>query len=52
MNFEQVLIRYRWLLTQQQYKTLRGLVRSGDVEGAKKGLNKLIDRYRRRTQKL
>lgn len=30
------------LLTQQQYKTLRGQAIAGDVLGAKKGLEKIL----------
>lgn len=29
-------------LTKQQYRTIRGQLRAGDVEGAMKGLQKLI----------
>ena len=35
---------YRTMLTFQQYRTLRGLVLSGDAEGAMKGLRKLLER--------
>lgn len=30
------------LITNQQYKTIRGQWHSGDVEGAKKGFSKLV----------
>lgn len=29
-------------LTKQQYRTIKGQINAGDVEGAKKGLNKLL----------
>ena len=32
------------LITNQQYKTIRGQWHSGDVEGAKKGFYKLLKR--------
>lgn len=38
---------YRTMLTEQQYKVLRGQVLSGDTEGAMKGLQRL----RRRVKK-
>ena len=31
-------------MTQQQYRTLKGQCRSGDVEGALKGLNRILRR--------
>lgn len=31
-------------LTKQQYRTIKGQIIAGDVEGATKGLNKLIRR--------
>lgn len=34
----------RHLLTQHQYKTLRGQVLAGDPEGAMRGLRKLLRR--------
>ena len=36
------LRRYQKLLTPQEYKTIRGQAIAGDVEGAKRGLTKLI----------
>lgn len=36
--------KYRKLLTVQQMRTLKGQVLSGDVEGAMRGLDKLIKR--------
>ena len=35
---------YRKTLTAQQYKTLKGQVLAGDVDGARKGLRKLLKR--------
>lgn len=34
--------KYRKLLTMQQKRTLKGQVLSGDIEGAMRGLDKLI----------
>lgn len=31
-------------LTRQQYRTLRGQIEAGDIEGAMKGLKKLLER--------
>lgn len=36
------LRRYNNLLNPQEYRTIRGQALAGDVEGAKKGLTKLI----------
>lgn len=36
--------KYRKLLTMQQKRTLKGQVLSGDIEGAMRGLDKLIRR--------
>ena len=36
--------RYKPLLTTQQMRTLKGQVLSGDIEGAMRGLDKLIKR--------
>ena len=33
---------YRDRLTRQQFNTLKGQVRAGDVDGAMRGLNKLL----------
>lgn len=32
------------ILSKQQYSTIKGQVRAGDIEGARKGLNKLVER--------
>lgn len=34
---------YRHLLTKQQIHTLKGQILAGDVDGALKGLNKIIN---------
>lgn len=36
------LQQYRNKLTAQQYKTLKGQMLAGDIQGAIKGLNKLL----------
>lgn len=40
----QLLKRYKYLLTRQQKRTLKGQILSGDINGFKKGLYKLINR--------
>ncbi len=47
VKFNESLEKHRTILTEQQYRTLRGLAVSGDLEGAVKGLHKLLRRYRR-----
>lgn len=37
--------KYKRMLTTQQMRTLKGQVISGDVDGAMRGLNKLIGRF-------
>lgn len=32
---------YRYILTKQQYRTLKGQLKKGDIEGFRKGLFKL-----------
>ena len=39
-NFE-LLNGYKHLLTKQQYKTLKGQILKGDIEGFRKGLFKI-----------
>ena len=39
-----LLKRYKYLLTRQQKRTLKGQILSGDINGFKKGLYKLINR--------
>ena len=31
-------------LTKQQYKTIKGQIKAGDIEGARKGLTRLLAR--------
>lgn len=50
-EFDDVLRQYRNILPKQTIKTLRGQAFSGDVDGAKRGLEKVIRRYRRDYQK-
>lgn len=39
-----LLKEYKYLLTRQQKRTLKGQILSGDINGFKKGLYKLINR--------
>ena len=39
-----LLKKYRTYLTAQQYKTLKGQIKSGDEYGAIKGLNKILSK--------
>lgn len=39
----------RRVLTPQQYRTLRGQILAGDAEGAARGLEKIMERRRRRS---
>ena len=43
-NFLTALKRHDEDLTQQEYKTLRGQALAGDVEGAIKGLERILSR--------
>lgn len=43
-----LLDRARKCLTPQQYKTIRGQILAGDAEGALRGLEKIMERRRRR----
>ncbi len=36
-----LLKKYKWKMTRQQYTTIKGLIRSGNYEGALKGINKI-----------
>ncbi|MBQ2726242.1 MAG: hypothetical protein IJF78_11100 [Clostridia bacterium] len=47
VKFNESLEKHKTILTEQQYRTLRGLAASGDLDGAVKGLHKLLRRYRR-----
>lgn len=40
-----LLKRHRDILTAQEYRTLKGLALHDDIEGAKKGLDKIIRRH-------
>ena len=42
--FLELLKGYRHLINKQQLKTLRGQALAGDVEGARKGLQKVLSR--------
>ena len=44
--FIDVLKRYEKCLDRQQFKTLRGQALAGDVDGAEKGLARLLNRRR------
>lgn len=37
------LSRYQYRLTRQQYRTLKGQIKAGDIKGAAKGLEKLLE---------
>ena len=50
-EFDDVLRQYRNILPKQTIKTLRGQAFSGNVDGARLGLAKVIWRYRRDYQK-
>lgn len=43
-DFISELRQYKGVLTRQQIQTLRGQALSGDVEGARKGLERLLRR--------
>ncbi len=47
VKFNESLEKHKTILTEQQYRTLRGLAASRDLDGAVKGLHKLLRRYRR-----
>lgn len=38
------LRKYRYILSKQQIKTLRGLILAGDAEAVQKGLKKILKR--------
>lgn len=43
MNKElELLKRYKYRITRQQYRTFKGQILSGDIDGFRKGLFKLI----------
>ena len=43
-TFLQVLKKYNGLITGHEFKTLRGQALAGDVEGATKGLERILGR--------
>lgn len=43
-EFLQMLKAHKQHLTKQQFKTIKGQALAGDIEGARKGLNKLAER--------
>ena len=47
-EYLKLLKKYRKRLTRQQLLTLRGQILSGDIEGFKKGLSKINDRFKKR----
>ena len=40
--FLRELKNYKGIITSQQYRTIEGQAKSGDIEGARKGLNRLV----------
>ena len=36
-----LLKQYKWGMTKQQYRTIKGQIKSGDLKGALKGIDKL-----------
>lgn len=40
MKLFKLLNQYKYRMTKQQYKTIKGQIRKGDYEGALKGINK------------
>lgn len=43
-----ILDRYKFRLPQQDYRTLRGQIRAGDIKGFKKGIQTVSGRINRR----
>lgn len=43
-SFMKTLKCYRYALTAQEFRTLKGQAIVGDLEGARKGLNKILGR--------
>lgn len=43
-SFIHLLKKYKYRLSMQQFRTLKGQAVSGDVAGARKGLHTLIER--------
>lgn len=50
-EFMKLLHENKCLLTRQQYRTLKGQAKAGEVDAAAKGLNKLIERIRKEWEK-
>lgn len=46
-QFMKELKENRKILSKQQYSTIKGQALAGDIEGARKGLNKLVERSRK-----
>ena len=36
-----LLEQYKWRMSKQQYKTIKGQIKAGDYDGALKGINKI-----------
>lgn len=43
-NYFNLLKKYKYKLTKQQYRTFKGQILSGDTEGFVKGLKKVLTR--------
>lgn len=37
-----LLDQYKWKMSKQQYKTIKGQIKVGDLQGALKGINKCL----------
>lgn len=44
-KFIRLLKQYKNILSKQQIKTMRGQALNGDLNGARKGLEKLLNKY-------
>ena len=38
-----LLKKYKWKMSRQQYTTIKGQIKKGDLLGAYKGINKCLD---------
>lgn len=47
MNFYQRLKTYRSIISHQQYRTIKGQANAGDMDGAERGLAKIVERWRK-----
>lgn len=45
MNFYQRLKTYRSIISHQQYRTIKGQANAGDMDGAERWLERLIQKY-------